>query len=92
MLRAFYVLGPPQHALLLGAGLGQALTQTHYTLQDVGGNPVGLDATSSRTVTEVTAAARGRLFRGLEARAEVSALLRDGRLELLPILGIGAAF
>lgn len=107
-LRAFWVLGgagdgrSPEGgasnlrlALLLGAGGGVALAQTHYTLlpsTDPGVVATGLDANAVKTVIEITAAGRARVFRGLEARAEVSAMARDGRLELLPLLGLGAAF
>ena len=93
-LRAFWVLGD-QVALLLGGGAGVALSQTHYTLQpstDATVPPTGLDATAFKSVIEITAAARARIFRGLEVRAEVSAAARDGKLEILPLLGAGAAF
>ena len=91
-LRAFWVLGPPRVSLLLGAGGGVALAQTHYSLQDVGGNAVGLDANGLKPVMQITAAGRARIWSGLEARVEVSGLLRDGALEVLPLLGLGAAF
>ena len=94
-LRAFYVLGGPRLSALLGAGGGAVLTQSHYALLDVtvpGAVPTGLDSTSPRGVIELTAAARARPVRGLEARLEVSAVVRDGRLEWLPLLGLGAAF
>ena len=93
-LRAFWVLGD-KAALLLGGGAGAALAQTHYTLQpstDPGVTATGLDANAVKSVIEITAAARLRIFRGLEARAEVSAAARDGKLEILPLLGAGAAF
>jgi hypothetical protein len=41
---------------------------------------------------QITAAGRVRIFGGLEARAEVSVVARDGRLDLLPLLGAGWAF
>jgi hypothetical protein len=91
-LRAFWVLGPPRISLLLGAGAGAALAQTHYSVQDVGGNPVGLDSTGAKLVMQITAAGRARIWGGLEARAEVSGVLRDGALEVLPLFGLGAAF
>jgi len=91
-LRAFWVLGPPRISLLLGAGAGAALAQTHYSVQDVGGNPVGLDSTGAKLVMQITAAGRARIWSGLEARAEVSGVLRDGALEVLPLFGLGAAF
>ncbi len=94
MLRAFWVLGG-QAALLLGGGAGAALAQTHYALQpstDPGVAATGLDANAVKSVIQITAAVRARIFRGLEARAEVSAAARDGKLELLPLLGAGAAF
>ena len=92
--RAFWVLGN-QYALLLGGGGGVALTQTHYSLlpsTDSGAVASVLDANALKSVIEITAGGRARFFRGLEARAEVSAVLRDGRLEMLPLLGVGAAF
>lgn len=92
LLRAFWTLGPPDYSLLLGGGAGLVLAQTHYTLLDVGGSPVGLDATSGKTVMEITAVGRARIFRGLEVRAEVSAVLRDGQVEYLPLLGLGVAY
>lgn len=91
-LRAFWVLGPPRISLLLGGGAGAALAQTHYSVQDVGGNPVGLDSTGAKLMMQITAAARARIWSGLEARAEVSGVLRDGALEVLPLFGLGAAF
>jgi hypothetical protein len=93
-LRAFWVLGS-EYALLLGGGGGVAVSQTHYLLQpttDPGAVSTGLDANAWKAVIQITAAGRARIFRGLEARAEVSALARDGRLELVPLLGAGAAF
>ena len=93
-LRAFWVLGD-RLALLLGGGAGAALAQTHYTLQpstDPGVVAAGLDATAVKSVIEITASGRARIFRGLEVRGEVSAAMRDGKLELLPLLGAGAAF
>ncbi|MCA1827293.1 MAG: hypothetical protein ABR567_01680 [Myxococcales bacterium] len=92
--RLFWVLGD-RLALLLGGGGGVALSQTHYSLlpsTDSGAVASGLDAIAIKGVIEITAAARARIFRGLEARAEVSTLLRDGRLELLPLVAVGAAF
>jgi hypothetical protein len=93
-LRLFYVVGD-RFALLLGGGGGIAIAQTHYTLQPstVPGTPAsGIDATAIRPVMQITAAGRARVFRGLEVRAEVSAVARDGRLDLLPLLGAGWAF
>ncbi len=93
-LRAFWVLGD-KAALLLGGGAGVALVQTHYALQpstDPGVAATGLDANAVKSVIEITAAAHLRIFRGLEARVEVSAAARDGKLEILPLLGAGAAF
>lgn len=94
ILRAFWVLGD-RYAALLGGGAGIALAQTHYSLlpsTDPGVVASGLDAVAVKPVIAVTAAARARFFGGLEARGEVSAVARDGRLELLPLLGLGAAF
>jgi hypothetical protein len=91
-LRALYVLGNDRYALLLGGGPGVIATQVHYALQDVGGAPAALDAVGPKLVLSATAALRARIFGGLEARAEVSGLLRDGRAEVLPLLGIGVAF
>ena len=93
-LRAFYVLGN-RFALLLGGGAGVALAQTHYTLlpsTDPGAVASGLDANALKVVISITAAGRARIVGGLEARMEVSGLLRDGRTEILPLLGVGAAF
>jgi len=79
-------------ALLLGGGGGVALAQTHYALIDVISNtPTGLDANAIKPVMEITAAGRARVFRGLQLRAEVSAMLRDGRIEFLPLFGLGWA-
>lgn len=91
-LRAFYLLGAGRLTLLAGGGAGVVVAQTHYSLRDVGTPASSLDATSARLVLQVTAAGRARIYRGLEVRAEVSGLLRDGKLELLPLLGLGAAF
>ena len=93
-LRAFWVLGD-RLALLLGGGAGVALAQTHYTLQpstDPGAVATGLDAAALKSMIEISAAGRARVFRGLEARVELSAAVRDGRVEILPLLGAGAAF
>jgi hypothetical protein len=92
--RLFWALGD-RLSLLLGGGGGIALSQTHYSLlpsTDPGVAATGLDAIAIKSVIEITAAGRARIFRGLEARAEVSGLLRDGRLELLPLVAVGAAF
>ena len=78
-------------ALLLGGGAGVILSQTQYTLQDVSGSPASLQATALRGVIEITAAARVRVLGGLQLRAEVSGMLRDGRLEPLPLFGLGWA-
>ena len=100
-LRAFWVCGGAggvshdRYALLLGGGGGVALSQTHYTLQpstDPAVIATGLDANAVKRVIEITAAARARILGGLEARAEVSATVRDGKLGFLPLLGAGAAF
>jgi hypothetical protein len=91
-LRAFYVIGD-RFALLAGLGGGIAVAETHYSVVDpVAGSSSTLDASAYRTVWSVTAAGRARIWGGLEARAEVNVLLRDGRLELLPLAGIGFAF
>ena len=90
LARAFWVLGDSL-ALLLGGGAGVALAQTHYTLQDVGGNPIGLDANALKSVIEVTAGGRWRIVGGLQLRGEVSGVLRDGRIEILPLFGLGWA-
>ena len=100
-LRAFWVCGGAggvshdRYALLLGGGGGVALSQTHYTLQpstDPAVIATGLDANAVKRVIEITAAARARIVGGLEVRAEVSAAVRDGKLEFLPLLAAGAAF
>ena len=91
-LRAFYLLGTDRFTALLGGGAGVALAQTHYSVQDVGGTPVGLDATSGKLVLQVTAGGRARVYRGLDIRAEVSALVRDGQVNLLPLVSAGWAF
>ena len=91
MLRGFWVLGD-RFALLLGGGAGVALAQTQYTLQDVvSGNVSSLSATAIKPVIGITGAGRVRVFRGLEARVEVSGMLRDGRLEYMPLFGLGWA-
>lgn len=93
-LSAFWVFGR-DYAFLLGGGGGVSLSQTHYSLlpsTDPGAVASGLDANAIKSVIEITAGGRARFFRGLDARAEVSAVLRDGRLELLPLIGVGAAF
>lgn len=90
-LRAFWVIGQPQIALLVGVGAGAALAQSHYSLQDTGGTPQTLDATSARPVFSGAGAVRVR-WKAFEARAELSALLRDGQLELLPLFGLGVGF
>jgi len=87
-LRAFAVIGRPQLALLLGAGAGPAFAQTHYSLQGTSGAPQTLEATSLKFVLLGSAALRLRL-RAFEARVELSPMLRDGRLELLPLLALG---
>lgn len=89
-LRAFAVLGPGQQrlALLLGAGVGTTLAQTHYSLPSSGGVTQTLDATSGKLVIMGTAALRLRLEL-FEARAEFSPVLRDGRLEFLPLFALG---
>jgi len=91
MLRGFWVLGD-RFALLLGGGAGVALAQTQYTLQDVvSGNVSSLSATAIKPVIGITGAGRVRVFRGLEARVEVSGMLRDGRVEYMPLFGLGWA-
>ena len=92
--RLFWVLGD-RFALLLGGGGGVTVTHTQYSLlpsTDPGATATGLDAWAVKPVIEITAAGRARIWRGLEARAEVSTLLRDGRVELLPLAAVGAAF
>ena len=84
--------GPPRASLLVGGGPGLVLVQTHYSLQDVGGNPSGLDATGAKGVMQITAIGRVRIWSVLEARAEVSAMLRDGALDVLPLFGLGASY
>lgn len=93
LVRAFLVLGD-RFAVLVGAGGGAALARTRTTvLPGTGGaSATTQGTTAARPVMEVTAAARARVFGGLEGRAEVSALARDGRLEVLPLVGLGAAF
>ena len=91
-LRAFWRLPAGRFTLLAGGGAGAVLAQTHYSLHDVGTQGSGLDATSARLVLQLAAAGRARIYRGLTARAEVSGLLRDGRLEFVPLFGLGAAF
>jgi hypothetical protein len=92
LVRASWLLGPPRLGLLLGAGGGLVWAQTHYALQDVGGSPASIDANSIKFVTQITSSLRAIVLGGLEARAEVSVLLRDGALEVLPLFGLGAAF
>ena len=92
--RLFWVLGD-RFALLLGGGGGMTITHTQYSLlpsTDPGATATGLDAWAVKPVIQITAAGRARVWRGLEARAEVSTLLRDGRVELLPLAAVGAAF
>jgi len=95
-LRVFYAHAVGDRlALLLGGGGGIAIAQTHYALQpstDPTTPATGIDAAAIRPVMQITAAGRVRIFRGLEARAEVSVVARDGRLDLLPLLGAGWAF
>jgi hypothetical protein len=91
-LRGFYVIGD-RLAFLAGLGAGIAIAQTHYSIVDpVAGSASTLDASAYKTVVSVTAAGRARIWGGLEARAEVNVLLRDGRLELMPLAGLGFAF
>jgi hypothetical protein len=94
VLRGFWVWGKDL-AFLAGLGGGVALAQTHYSLQpttDSGAPPSGLDATAPKPVMEITAAGRWRFWGGLEARGEVSGMMRDGRLEWVPLLGLGGSF
>jgi hypothetical protein len=91
-LRGFYVLGD-RFALLLGAGAGICIAQTHYAIVDpVAQTSSTLDASAYKAVASVAAAGRARIYGGLEARVEVSLLLRDGRVELIPLGGLGFAF
>ena len=91
MARGFWVWGD-RFAVLLGGGAGVALSQTQYALVDVvSGNVSSLSATAIKPVIGITAAGRVRVFGGLQARVEVSGLLRDGRLEYMPLFGLGWA-
>jgi hypothetical protein len=91
-LRAFGVLGSARYAALIGGGAGVALAQTSYSLQELGGTARSLSATSGKLAWQVAAGARARPWRGLELRAEVSGMLRDGKIDFLPIFGAGLAF
>ena len=75
-----------------GTGFGGALSQTVYSLQDVGQPESTLPATALRTVLTAGAGLRVRPWRGLELRLEVNALLRDGRLEPWLVGGAGWSF
>ena len=98
-LRAFLVLGGPRLSLLLGGGGGLALVQTRYFILDpanldASGRPQAqtLDATSGAAVWQPAAVLRARMLSGLTLRAEVTALVRGGRLEPMPLFGLGWAF
>ena len=83
-LGAFSVMG--------GAGFGGVLSQTLYSLQDVGQPESTLPATALKMVVTSGVGARARPWRGLEVRLEVNTLLRDGRIEPVLIAGLGWAF
>lgn len=92
-LRALYLLPLGWSVTALaGGGAGVSLAQAHYAVQDVGATPQTLDSTSARLVLQVTAGVRARVYRGLELRGEVSGLLRDGRLDLLPLAAASWGF
>jgi hypothetical protein len=90
--RALYALSLGPLALLAGAEAGAVLGQSRYLLQDVGAKALALDSSGLKPVAAPVLGLRLRPFRGLEARAEVVALLRGGRLEPLPLAGLGWAF
>ena len=90
--RALFVLPVGPFAALLGIGGGVALSQTHYVLQDVGASAQTLDSSGVKPVVAPVFAVRLRPWRGLELRAEVSTLLRDGRIEPAPTGSLGYAF
>ena len=75
-----------------GVGVGGALSQTVYSLQDVLQPETTLSATALQTVVSAGIGGRARPWRGLEVRLEVNTLLRDGRLEPILIAGAGWAF
>jgi hypothetical protein len=92
LVRGFVAWNRGLVSLFAGGGAGGVLAQTVYTLQDVGQPASTLPATAFRLAAQVGAGARMRPWRGLEVRAEVTTLLRDGRLEPLVTFGAGWAF
>ena len=92
MVRGFAAWNRGLVSLFAGGGAGGALAQTVYTLQDVGQPASTLPATAFKLAVQAGAGARMRPWRGLEVRAEVSTLLRDGRLEPLVTFAAGWAF
>ena len=92
LVRAFAAWNRGPVSLFAGGGAGGVLAQTVYTLQDVGQPASTLPATAFKLAAQVGAGARMRPWRGLEVRAEVTTLLRDGRLEPLVTYGAGWAF
>lgn len=91
-LRVAAVQGRGRLALLAGLGAGAALTRSRASLQDVTGPRVERTASLTQPTFDTFVAVRFRLFRVLEGRGELDFLFRNGRLEWLPNLGLGAAF
>jgi hypothetical protein len=78
-------------AVQAGAGILAALSSTHYSVRDVGGDPQAVDSSSALTLApEASATLRVRPLRFVELRLDAGTLYRDGRLELLLTLGAGA--
>jgi hypothetical protein len=84
---AAWNLGPFSAGVVAGAGA--LLSQTHYSLEDPGQPPEGRDANGFKPALQAGFALRSRPLSGLEVRAEVSFVLRDGRFEPLLAAGLG---